>query len=79
MLQQEGEFGNVQSEILLHKDPGVFTFGGGWGFPRKISFNGDECVIPNPDQYPTLPNAGNKAEFGYFVILFSFLFLLVMF
>ncbi|KAK9167695.1 hypothetical protein Scep_002886 [Stephania cephalantha] len=56
MLLQSGENGNVQTEILLRKDPGVFTFREGWVFPRKISFNGDECVMPPPDEFPRLPN-----------------------
>ncbi|XP_058089671.1 COBRA-like protein 1 [Magnolia sinica] len=57
MLLQSGELGNVQTEILLRKDPGLFTFNEGWAFPRKISFSGDECVMPPPDAYPSLPNA----------------------
>lgn len=57
MLLQSGKNGNVQTEILLHKD-GDFTFKEGWGFPRKISFNGQDCVMPSPDDYPRLPNAG---------------------
>ncbi|MBA0782567.1 hypothetical protein Gotri_000430 [Gossypium trilobum] len=56
MLLQEGESGNVQTEMLLLKDPDMFTFREGWGFPRRILFNGDECVMPPPDQYPSLPN-----------------------
>lgn len=55
MLLQAGDFGNVQSEFLLHKDPGIFTFQGGWAFPRSVLFNGQECVMPSPDAYPSLP------------------------
>ncbi|KAK1551834.1 hypothetical protein Q3G72_005538 [Acer saccharum] len=55
MLLQAGESGNVQAEILFHKDEGIFTFGQGWDFPRRIMLNGDECVMPPPDHYPTLP------------------------
>lgn len=51
------EGGNVQTEMLLHKDEGVFTFKQGWAFPRKVSFNGQQCVMPQPDHYPTLPNS----------------------
>ena len=47
----------MQTELLLRKDPGLFTFRNGWAFPRKISFNGDECVMPLPDEFPRLPNA----------------------
>ncbi|TXG59164.1 hypothetical protein EZV62_016993 [Acer yangbiense] len=75
MLLQAGESGNVQTEILFHKDEGMFTFGQGWAFPRRIMFNGDECVMPPPDQYPTLPNnASHSASTPTFItILFSFL------
>lgn len=61
LLLQAGESGNVQTEMLLHKDPGIFTFREGWAFPRKISFNGDQCVMPPPDEYPRLPNTGPSA------------------
>ncbi|KAL6515203.1 hypothetical protein OROHE_018835 [Orobanche hederae] len=59
VLMQSGENGNVQTEMLLHKDKGFFTFREGWAFPRKISFNGEECVMPLPDDYPRLPNSGH--------------------
>ncbi|KAK6136522.1 hypothetical protein DH2020_029758 [Rehmannia glutinosa] len=59
MLLQSGKNGNVQTEMLLHKDAGVFTFKEGWAFPRKISFNGEDCVMPSPDDYPRLPNAAH--------------------
>ncbi|KAJ9552376.1 hypothetical protein OSB04_016421 [Centaurea solstitialis] len=58
MLLQSGDGGNVQTEMLLHKDPGNFTFKEGWAFPRRVIFNGDECVMPSPYEYPTLPNRG---------------------
>ncbi|GJN26862.1 hypothetical protein PR202_gb14827 [Eleusine coracana subsp. coracana] len=37
MLLQDG---NVQTEIVLKKDEGQFTFSQGWAFPRKIYFDG---------------------------------------
>ncbi|XP_010246052.1 PREDICTED: COBRA-like protein 6 [Nelumbo nucifera] len=58
LLLQSGDSGNVQTEMLLHKDAEIFTFREGWAFPRRISFNGDECVMPSPDDYPRLPNSG---------------------
>lgn len=79
MLLQQGDQGNVQSEILLHKDPGLFTFREGWAFPRRIYFNGDDCVMPPPDQYPRLPNVGSTHKSSHSVIVLSFLLLLVMF
>uniref|UniRef100_M1CAH0 COBRA-like protein n=1 Tax=Solanum tuberosum TaxID=4113 RepID=M1CAH0_SOLTU len=56
-LMQGGPSGNVQSEIILQKDKLKFTFEKGWAFPRKVYFNGDNCVMPPPDAYPYLPNA----------------------
>ncbi|KAM0920386.1 hypothetical protein ACQ4PT_007538 [Festuca glaucescens] len=49
--------GNVQTEMILKKDPSDFTFSGGWAFPRRVYFNGHQCAMPSPDQYPSLPNA----------------------
>ncbi|XVF54453.1 hypothetical protein PTKIN_Ptkin05aG0181200 [Pterospermum kingtungense] len=60
VLTEAGLDGNVQSELILHKDMNTFTFNQGWAFPRKIYFNGDECKMPPPDQYPYLPNSANS-------------------
>lgn len=57
VLLQYGENGNVQTEMLLRKDPGVFTFKAGWTFPRRVMFNGEDCVMPPPDLYPQLPSS----------------------
>ncbi|XP_062150968.1 COBRA-like protein 1 isoform X2 [Alnus glutinosa] len=54
-LMQAGPLGNVQSELLFQKDV-TFTFEKGWAFPRRVYFNGDNCVMPPPDAYPWLPN-----------------------
>lgn len=55
VLMEAGPFGNVQSELLLKKDENTFTFKQGWAFPRRVYFNGDQCVLPSPDTYPYLP------------------------
>lgn len=57
LLMEAGNYGNVQSEVLLKKDTNTFTFKQGWAFPRKVYFNGDECMLPPPDVYPHLPNS----------------------
>ncbi|XP_044490422.1 COBRA-like protein 6 isoform X2 [Mangifera indica] len=75
VLLEAGDKGNVQTEMLLHKDPGTFTFREGWAFPRRILFNGDECVMPLPDDYPRLPNTAHSASF---TILFSLLLLFII-
>ncbi|KAJ0980156.1 hypothetical protein J5N97_008411 [Dioscorea zingiberensis] len=57
LLMVAGPSGNVQSELLFQKESSTFTFEKGWAFPRRIYFNGDNCVMPPPDAYPWLPNA----------------------
>jgi hypothetical protein len=59
MLMQAGPDGNVQSEILFRKD-NLFSLANGWGFPQHVLFNGDECVLPRLDQYPTLPSSSSS-------------------
>ncbi|XP_010548878.1 PREDICTED: COBRA-like protein 6 [Tarenaya hassleriana] len=75
VLLQSGETGNVQSEILLKKDQGNFTFSEGWAFPRRILFNGDECVMPSPDDYPRLPNRAASADISLLPVFLSVLLL----
>lgn len=60
LLTWAGPLGNVQSELLFREDRSTFTFDKGWAFPRRIYFNGDNCVMPPPDSYPWLPNASSK-------------------
>lgn len=80
LLTQAGPLGNVQSELLFRKDASTFTFEKGWAFPRRIYFNGDNCVMPPPDAYPWLPNAGSKLITSLrrpaFTILASLVFIL---
>ncbi|GAA0157925.1 hypothetical protein LIER_15080 [Lithospermum erythrorhizon] len=61
ILLQAGKEGNVQTEMLLDKEEEMFSFKEGWAFPRKIIFNGEECAMPSPVDYPKLPNTGYKA------------------
>ncbi|XP_058008007.1 COBRA-like protein 6 [Hevea brasiliensis] len=77
MLLQAGKSGNVQTEMLLRKDPGIFTFREGWAFPRKISFNGDECVMPPPDDYPRLPNNAYRKFISSYIAILSLLLVVV--
>uniref|UniRef100_A0A803MWM9 COBRA C-terminal domain-containing protein n=1 Tax=Chenopodium quinoa TaxID=63459 RepID=A0A803MWM9_CHEQI len=55
VLLQSGLSGNVQTEMLLRKVPGTFTFDAGWAFPKRIYFNGENCVMPPPSDFPRLP------------------------
>ena len=59
-LMEAGPYGNVQTELLMEKDKAAFTLRQGWGFPRRVYFNGEECMLPQPDQYPSLPNSGPR-------------------
>lgn len=72
LLMVAGPLGNVQSEILLRKDPSTFTFQKGWAFPRLIYFNGDNCVMPPADSYPWLPNScpATRSPFILLIMLF---------
>lgn len=54
------KLGSVNTEVLLEKKPNKFTFNNGWAFPRRIYFNGENCVMPLPETYPTLPNGSSK-------------------
>lgn len=56
---EAGPKGNVQSEVLMKKDKNTFTLKQGWAFPRRVYFNGDECMLPPPDSYPFLPNSAH--------------------
>lgn len=80
VLLQAGDYGNVQTELLLKKDMGDFSFREGWAFPRRILFNGDECVMPSPDDYPRLPSASSSSSsvvVSFVTIVFCFLLLIV--
>ncbi|CAK7335347.1 unnamed protein product [Dovyalis caffra] len=49
VLMQAGRSGNVQLELLFRKDKApTFTSQKGWAFPRRIYFNGDNCIMPIP-------------------------------
>ncbi|XP_065855052.1 COBRA-like protein 4 [Euphorbia lathyris] len=73
VLMQAGPSGNVQSEVLMQKDENTFTFKLGWAFPRKVYFNGDECILPPPDSYPLLPSSAHKSVFSCLVLLSTLL------
>ncbi|KAJ4973322.1 hypothetical protein NE237_006496 [Protea cynaroides] len=77
LLMEDGPNGNVQSELILEKDPNTFTFNQGWAFPRKIYFNGDECTLPPPDDYPFLPNSALANPYSLTTLAVSLLFLLM--
>lgn len=68
-LNQAGPLGNVQSELLFQKDKSTFTFEKGWAFPRRVYFNGDNCVMPPPDAYPFLPNGGLRKNVSLLMLL----------
>ncbi|KAL2499847.1 Protein COBRA [Abeliophyllum distichum] len=73
LLMQAGPLGNVQSELLFRKDKSTFTFDKGWAFPRRIYFNGDNCVMPPPDSYPYLPNASSRQNVSLLILAITLL------
>lgn len=81
LLMQAGPLGNVQSELLFRKDANTFTFEKGWAFPRRIYFNGDNCVMPPPDAYPWLPNSSplTTPMLRQFTLLWAVLALLLIY
>lgn len=68
ILKEAGPDGNIQSEMLLEKDISSFTFKQGWAFPRSIYFNGDECKMPLPEDYPYLPNYANSNNMASLIL-----------
>lgn len=76
LLMEAGPSGNVQSEVLLQKDQNTFTFKQGWAFPRRVYFNGDECMLPPPDAYPALPNSAHVNSISIFKMAASVLLIL---
>ncbi|KAF3682836.1 COBRA-like protein 1 [Capsicum annuum] len=78
LLMEAGPAGTVQSEVLLQKDKETFSFKQGWAFPRKVYFNGEECMLPPPDAYPYLPNFAHHSPVAFTTLLFSLLFLFIV-
>ena len=60
LILEAGDKGFVQSEVLLQKDKKIFTLKQRWAFPRRVYFNGDECMLPPPDSYPSLPDSTHR-------------------
>ncbi|KAK0584943.1 hypothetical protein LWI29_021211 [Acer saccharum] len=73
LLTRAGPMGNVQSELLFQKDQATFTFEKGWAFPRRIYFNGENCVMPPPEAYPWLPNTSSSRPVSPFNLIMTFL------
>jgi hypothetical protein len=78
ILSLAGPYGHVQSEILFRKNKSTFTLDQGWGFPRRIYFNGDYCVMPPPDVYPWLPSASSKLSFSEAIWISAIFIVIVM-
>ncbi|KAI3513330.1 hypothetical protein L1887_20660 [Cichorium endivia] len=56
-LLEAGSNASVHSEIILQKNRTTFSLNHGWAFPHKVYFDGDECIMPLPVSYPSLPNS----------------------
>ncbi|XP_068645095.1 COBRA-like protein 2 [Aristolochia californica] len=70
--------GSVTTEIILSKDLDSFTLRNGWAFPRKIYFNGENCEMPLPQDFPGLPNACAGKAKGYMTLVLLLCFSLKM-
>ena len=57
----EKQVGSVSTELILEKDLDSFTLSNGWAFPRRIYFNGENCEMPPPDNFPMLPNGSSNS------------------
>lgn len=68
---EEKQVGFVTTEILLLKDMTSFTLGNGWAFPRRVYFNGENCVMPLPQTFPMLPNGCSKKKRHLSVLVLS--------
>ncbi|KAM1043812.1 hypothetical protein ACFX2I_034928 [Malus domestica] len=71
----EDGVGSVSTEMLLEKDSNSFTLKNGWGFPRRLYFNGEICEMPLPDTYPMLPNGSSKPKPSHFLFLLLIFFI----
>lgn len=70
----EKDPGSVTTDVLMNKDLESFTLSNGWAFPRRIYFNGDNCQMPMPDEFPALPNSGLRpSNFQHILFLIIFL------
>uniref|UniRef100_A0A3Q7FKF7 COBRA C-terminal domain-containing protein n=1 Tax=Solanum lycopersicum TaxID=4081 RepID=A0A3Q7FKF7_SOLLC len=58
--------------------PTLFSFKNGWAFPHTVYFNGDYCVMPLPDSYPSLPNGTSKREASLFMTYNVFILVLAL-
>jgi hypothetical protein len=61
---QLDHMGMCSRKFCSEKNKSTFTLDQGWGFPRRIYFNGDYCIMPPPDVYPWLPSASSKLSFS---------------
>ncbi|KAK9926151.1 hypothetical protein M0R45_023396 [Rubus argutus] len=57
LLREAGPKGYIYTELIFKKDKKTFTLDQGWAFPLRVYFNGDECMMPLPDIYPSLPSS----------------------
>jgi hypothetical protein len=71
--------GSVTTDLLIEKDLKSFTLRNGWAFPRRIYFNGHNCKMPMPDDFPGLPNGdSNPSKSCHFLFLLPVLVILFL-
>ena len=47
-----------------------FTLNNGWAFPTRIAFSGHYCVMPQHDQYPSLPSSTTSLRAAMATLIF---------
>ncbi|KAL5985957.1 hypothetical protein ACLOJK_027947 [Asimina triloba] len=60
---------SVTTDLILKKDLSVFTLNNGWAFPRRIYFNGENCEMPTPEDFPGLPSSASNIGHGPLLLL----------
>lgn len=70
----EDKPGSVTTEILLNKEDS-FTLSNGWALPRRIYFNGEDCQMPQPDNFPALPNGSSMQRPLHCMLILFIIFL----
>lgn len=63
------QVGSVSTELILKKDLDSFTLSNGWALPRRIYFNGENCEMPPPDNFPMLPNGSSNKKISHYLVL----------
>ncbi|KAK4733616.1 hypothetical protein R3W88_007877 [Solanum pinnatisectum] len=79
LLVQPGPSGTVQFELLLRKGTSNLTLDKGWAFPRRVYFDGDDCIMPPSDADPHMPNAASHWKVSFLKLVVTLMFSMTFF